>query len=138
MMNFSDKRLSNHSFPPCDPLFTKLEILKIQDLFKLKLAKFIFNCLNGNNPINFSSWFILTSAIHNYSTRSKFVNIEKSISTRTLHKHRVRTMHYGLKSTKALGATIWNDLPTTLRKEDVPYSSFYVGLKKHFIRSYST
>ena len=30
---------------PTGPLFYKLEVLKIQDVFKLQVSKFIFNCL---------------------------------------------------------------------------------------------
>ena len=36
MLTFNDMRQQDYSFPSSDPLFFKLEILKIQDLFKLK------------------------------------------------------------------------------------------------------
>ena len=45
MLTYSDKRQDDFSFPSANPLFFRLEILKIHDLFKLKIAKFIYNCL---------------------------------------------------------------------------------------------
>ena len=48
---------------PSDPLFFTMEILKIHDIFKLRIVKFIFNCLIKNIPSNFYFWFILTNTI---------------------------------------------------------------------------
>ena len=41
MLTYSDKRQDDFSFPSANPLFFRLEILKIHDLFKLKIDKFI-------------------------------------------------------------------------------------------------
>ena len=49
---------------PTDPLFHKLEILKIQDIFKFQVSKFIFNCLQLNMPIIFHNWFRQIHTIH--------------------------------------------------------------------------
>ena len=38
---------------PNDPLLYKLEILKVHDVFKLQVSKFIFNCLQLNTPAIF-------------------------------------------------------------------------------------
>ena len=57
LITFSDKRQSDYSFLPSDPLFYKMEILKVHDIFKLNISKFIFNCLNEKNPVNFHTWF---------------------------------------------------------------------------------
>ena len=58
---------------PTDPLFHKLEILKIQDIFKFQVSKFIFNCLQLNTSIIFHNWFRQSHNIHNYNTRSTFL-----------------------------------------------------------------
>ena len=63
MLTHNEVRQNDYSFLSSNPLFLKLEILKIQDLF-------IYKCLNKNTPINFRDWFLLTSQIHNYNTRS--------------------------------------------------------------------
>ena len=46
-------------------------------IFKLKIAKRIRKCLNKNTPINFHNWFILTTQIHIYNTRSKFIDSDQ-------------------------------------------------------------
>ena len=46
MMKQLDKRQSNFAFPPADPLFLSLGFLKVHDLFKLKIATFIYKSLN--------------------------------------------------------------------------------------------
>ena len=56
LITFSDKRLLDYSFLPSDPLFFKLEIHKIHEIFKILVVKFIFKCLNETNPINFHSY----------------------------------------------------------------------------------
>ena len=57
---------------PTDPLFYKLEILKVQDDFKLQVLTFVFNCLQLNAPTIFHNWFRLNYTIHNYNTRLTF------------------------------------------------------------------
>ena len=68
MMTYNDLREQDYSFPSSDPLFFKLEIFKIQDIFKIKISKFIYKCLDKNIPINFHNWFTLTTQIHNCNT----------------------------------------------------------------------
>ena len=97
MMSYLDKR--QPAFPPADPLFLTLGVLKVHDLFKLKIAKFIYK----HNPTNFHSWFILTIQTHN--TRSKFIDIESSIISNNLFFPIARTTHYGLKSIKVPKST---------------------------------
>ena len=41
MMTYNDLRELDYSFPSSDPLFFKLEIFKIQDIFKIKISLFI-------------------------------------------------------------------------------------------------
>ena len=78
MLTLNDARQNDYSFPSSNPLFFKLEIFKIQDLFKVKIDKFIYKCLNNNTPINFPNWFLHKTQIHNYNTRSGY--IDKSIN----------------------------------------------------------
>ena len=84
MLTFNDLRQQDFSFPSSDPLFFKLEILKIQDIFLVRIGKFIYKCLNKKNPINFHDWFILTTEIHNHHIRSKFMNSDQLINTKNL------------------------------------------------------
>ena len=61
MLSYLDKRQPNYAFHPADPLFVTLGFLKVHDLFKLKLATFIYKSLNKQTPTNFHSWFKLTT-----------------------------------------------------------------------------
>ena len=101
MLTHNEVRQNDYSFLASNPLFLKLEILKIQDLFcKVKIGKFIYKCLNKNTPINFRDWFLLTSQIHNYNTRSGYTDTDQLLSTKNLFIPTARTSHYGLKKSR--------------------------------------
>ena len=115
-----------------------MEIIKVQDIFRLRITKFIFNCLNKKTPSNFYSWFNLTNNdTHNHNTRSKYIDIDKSIKTRSLFVPTARTTHYGLKLTKVLGSKLWNNLPPILRVDNFTSSTTFIKkLKNHLIQLY--
>ena len=94
-----------------EPIFKRLELLKVEDIFKLQINKFIFKCLNNTAPINFENWFTKRTEIHNYNTRSSVVD---NYSTNNLYYSYVRTT-YGLKQIKVNGPRIWNSLPNDMR-----------------------
>ena len=108
-------RQPHFAFPPADLLFLTFGVLKVHDLFKLKIAKFIYNSLNKHNPINFHSWFILSTQTHRHNTTSKFIDIESSTISNNLFIPIARTTHYGLKSLKVQGPNIWNMIPPAIR-----------------------
>ena len=124
MISHCDNRYDDYSFHASDPLFYNLNIHKVHDIFVLRIAKFIFNSLIKTTPHNFHNWFILTVQIHNHNTRSKYVDIDKSITTRTLFVPTARTTHYGLKLIKVQGPKIWNNLPSSLRVENLTFSIY--------------
>ena len=136
LISFCDRRREDFSFPSSDPLFYNLHIHKIQDIFVLRIAKFIFNCLNKITPLNFHDWFTLTIQVHRYNTRSKYVDIDNSIHTRTLFVPTARTSYYGLKLIKVLGPKLWNNLPSILRVGNTSYPIFIRNLKKNLLEFY--
>ena len=69
---------------PSTPLFYKLDILKIYDVFKLQLAKFIINCIHLNVPSIFHNWFKLNHTVHNYNTRSTFSDIGNALNSNNI------------------------------------------------------
>ena len=113
-----------------------MEILKIHDIFKLRIVKFIFNCLIKNIPSNFYSWFNITNYTHNYNTRSKYIDIDQSTKTRSLFVPFARTTYYGLKLTKVLGSKLWNNLPPLLRVDNSTLTIFIRKTKKYLIELY--
>ena len=130
MIYYLDKRQPDYSFPSADPLFHELDLLKVHDIFKLKVAKFIYNCLNKFSPTNFHSWFELTSQTHRYNTRSKFIDIDNLLTTNNLFIPTCRTTHYGLKSVKVQGPKIWNIIPPIIRS-NTSAKCFSKELKKY-------
>ena len=115
LLTYSDIRQDNFSFTSSNPLFIKEKILKIQDIFKMQLVKFIYNCLNKTCCANFHSWFKLTIFLHSHNTRSKYIDIDKSIRTNNLFIPTARTTHYGLKLIKVQGPKIWNSISPAIR-----------------------
>ena len=119
MMKQLDKRPPDLVFPPADPLFLSLGFLKAHDLFKLKIATFIYKSLNKQNPTNFHTWFKLPAQIQSHNTRSKFIDIVNARSSNNLFIPIACTSHYGLNSVKVQGPKIWNMLPPDIRKNSV-------------------
>ena len=99
---------------PADPIFVKLGTLKIDDVYKYQVSKFIYKCIHQLTPVNFHNWFKFISSIHGYCTRSKF-NANDNLSTNKLFIPFARTTNYGLKQLTVNGPRIWNALPDHLR-----------------------
>ncbi len=53
------------------PLFHTLNILKLQDLYKLQLANFIYGLNKGIHPSSLQQLYHINSEKHNYNTRNK-------------------------------------------------------------------
>ena len=116
-------------------LFYQLKILKIEDIFKLQVSKFIFDCLNFNTPVIFHNWFTLRCTIHNHSTRSTIIDIENLVNSNDLFILYGRTTHYGLKLLKVYGPKLWNLIPNNIRCKPSVYS-FANHLKRYMIAKY--
>ena len=52
------------------PIFKALEILKVEDIFKINLLKFQFKSENDSLPKYFSQMFTTTTPTHEYNTRN--------------------------------------------------------------------
>ena len=92
---------------PTDPLFYKLEVLKVQDVFKLQVSNFIFNCLQLNTPTIFHNWFRLNYTIHNGNTRWGSFDMDNGVGSNGGVIMGAKTTHYGLKGLKVSGPKIW-------------------------------
>ena len=57
---------------PSTPLFLKLKLLKVGDIYKYQLSRFIFKCLNKLSPTQFHNWFVFAKSMHQYHTRSNY------------------------------------------------------------------
>ena len=59
------KKQTEHS----NPIFSKLDLLKIEDIHQLQLLSFVFDCQNKIAPVYFHDYFVQCSQIHNFNTR---------------------------------------------------------------------
>ena len=89
-------------------IFYQLGILIVSDVFKLRTAKFVYNCVNLLVPNQFSNFYTFTNS--NYNTAASRIELLKVPCA--------RTTNYGLKSIKSIGARIWNGIPIDIRKQN--------------------
>ena len=120
---------------PSDPIFTELQTMKVNEIYKYQVSKFIFKCLNQLTPVQFHNWFVLNCNRHEHHTRSNF-DVDKATSIKNLFIPLGRTSNYGLKQLRVNGPRVWNELPSFLKNE-VSLHVFLKKLKLHFISGYS-
>ena len=76
-----------------DPLFDRLQVLKLADLFQVQVLSFVYECVNKIAPSYFSGYFTGINMIHNIGTRQS-----KKGDLYALHcnatKYGIRSIHY--------------------------------------------
>ena len=90
----------NNFSAPSAPIFLTLRLLKLQDLFEMKLLTFVFEAVNKFSPSCFHEFFDVLSQVHQHDTRQA----RKGDILLT----RKNTLQYGLKSIRYAGAKSWN------------------------------
>ena len=103
--------------PSSEPLYKHLEILKLDDIFQLNIAKFVYSVLTFESPTNFHEWFSYDHEVHNHSTRSgaeiirnSYFDVGTAVQTYTLHL-KGSNNKFGEKMIKKSGPVIWNSIP---------------------------
>ena len=129
---------------PSNPLFSDLKILKINDVFKLHVAKFIYSCLSRTTPSLFFDWFYLNYTIHEHATTSNTVIHQENYFdtgvvsyTNILHIRYSRLVNYGAKLLKVAGPILWNSLPPHIRVS-TSLNSFKYALKIYLLEQYKS
>ena len=59
-----DKAVAFMNFDSPSPIFSDLKILKLCDLFHLKLLLLVYECVNWISPSVFNSFFEILSDVH--------------------------------------------------------------------------
>ena len=109
---------------PSLPIFNDFKLLKLSEIFELRLLTFVFDSVNKTSPSCFHDFFLFCSSVHQYSTRQA--------SQGDLYMSKKNSLQYGLKSIRYLGAKLWNALPLELR--NVPSKPlFKTKLKIHLL-----
>ena len=83
---------------PSAPIFTDFKLLRLSEIFELRLLTFVFDSINRISPSCFHNFFLFNSSVHQYSTRQA--------SQGNLFMSRKNSVLYGLKSIKYLGAKL--------------------------------
>ena len=81
-----------------DPLFSKLNLLKGDDIITFQIIKFMFEFTNNKLPICLNELFITKNDIHQYPTRG----------VTKLYLPKYNTQFYGRNSSKFNGPFHWN------------------------------
>ena len=98
----------NNFVAPSTPIFSELKILKLYDLFYLKLLSFVYECVNKISPSYFHDYFTLLSSVHQYDTRQARMG-------RILLYRRI-TLQYGIRSVRYTGAKSWSEIPLIIKQ----------------------
>ena len=115
-----------------DPIFVKLNCMKVEDIYKYQVSKCVFKCVNRTTPEQFQNWYKLNHEIHGYYTRSNF-NVNDGIIINNLFVPSARTTNYDLKQLRVNGHRIWNELPSQL-KNAISCNIFLQKLKIYYVR----
>ena len=106
------------------PLFKDSKVLKLDDLFKLEVGKFMYDGIHNTLPKPLSAFHTPNSVIHGHDTRQRYnphVQSRRSVvaNNSLLHK----------------APAIWNSFPRTIR-EMTTRSKFKRALKRSILATY--
>ena len=100
----SFEHFTSHS----NPIFSDLKILKLHDLFHLKLLCFVYESVHKISPICFHNFFKSLESVHQYDTRQAGKD--------NIFQTQKNTSQYGLRSVSYYGAKCWNDIPVNIKR----------------------
>ena len=87
IMSFSEINASS------GPLFDRLQILKLNDMFQLQVVSFVCECTNNIAPAYFGNYFTKINTIHGINTRQSMKNDLYAVSCNTT-QYGLRSIHY--------------------------------------------
>ena len=108
------------------PIYRRLQVLKINDLYKLETAKFMHQFFDKSLPASFEKYFTRTTFVHRYTTRTSERNdyFLPHFSTSRLQR-----------STRFSGVKIWNSIPYKFKNSSP--KKFILEYKLHLINQYN-
>ena len=108
------------------PIYRRLQVLKINDLYKLETAKFMHQLLDKSLPASFEKYFTRTTFVCRYSTRTSEHNdyFLPHFSTSRLQR-----------SITFCGVKIWNSIPCKFK--NLSLKKFISEYKLHLIKPYN-
>ena len=115
-----------HYHDSAKPILVNLQILQIDDLFKIEIAIFVFKWNRNSVPIFFSNFFKKTSDVSKRITR-------QSTKSSNLYYPRYRSNRLR-RSIKYQGVKVWNSIPENIKK--LSENLFKKQLKEYFLPRY--
>ena len=100
-----------------NPIYDILEILKIEDVYKLEVAKFAFKQNENLLPNRLANYFEVYSSESNLRRSSRLNSISQSASNST----------FGLKSIQQKIIKVWAEVP-----DEIKTTPYYNSFKKIF------
>ena len=118
-----------HSRNSATPYYNLLGILKFENVYKLKVALFTHEILNGSTNISkiFHRSLTRASEIHTYSTRFA--------SKLNLHRPKANN-NYGTSTFAFVSSQLWETIPTNIKR--LPYTSFHYQYKLYLLNMQSS
>ena len=105
-------------------LFKNLKLIKLHDLYRIQVAKYMFSPQRGTRPTPLIKRITYNTEIHHHNTR----NVQNP------HIAQRRT-NIASKNLRHKGPEIWYQLPEELRNTKI-LETFAYHLKKYIINSY--
>ena len=100
----------SHYRDEANPIYKKLEVLQIHDLYTYETAKFIYSCFYNLAPIPFIDFFTKVDEVSHRATRQ---SVDKfSLYTPRYTTNRLQTVQ---RSIKYQGVKIWSSIPKDIK-----------------------
>ena len=109
------------------PLFYKLKVLTIFDIYKVQLGKLIYESVNDIGPTNKVIIYTRASEMHSHNTRYA--------KNGNFYTCSVRTTRFGLRGLQMQGKHLRGKLPNNI-KGCRTLKSFITSYKRHIISTY--
>ena len=117
-------------FQPIDsrirPLFASLNLLNVNDIFKVEVAKHVHKFICNTLPDVFKEQYNLISTTRTIRTRA--AGRSNIVVNRT-------NKFIGKQTSTVLGASIWNEIPDNIRT--LSFINFKDSLKRYLLQNYS-
>ena len=107
-----------------NPLFAKLNILTVTDMYTMELGVFMYKFTINDLPVAFNSFFKRRSEIHNYPTR-QLDDFNQTKNKRVFSDQSVKTQ----------GPILWNSLSKSI-KSCKSLNNFRTQIKNQLIEKY--
>ena len=130
LVTFADK--PNSPYQHNIDIYKDLRLLKFRDIVTLKNLIFVHDFFNNNLPVSFAGYFILSSNIHSYPTRTS--------SRGHIHVPNTNSVKFGTNSFKIKTIHAWNILASKFPETDLlilPRKKFISLLVNYLIENYS-